>query len=220
MTATLEKPSPLAEALREELRRVLEDDGQPFTALVARRVYDVAIASKDLLVAAAGKTTASTVASILDNQGPLENLTAPGAITAPAIAAETFGARMLRELLAILPSLRPKLPLANEEPEDPKALVQAIAQARQLGMSDVAEELEHKLFGHALEGARPVNLNDPEAGSWEEGYADGHINKPPDSQTPEYQAGYLKGTEARFLGPGDHSPPPAAALSGETENPS
>jgi hypothetical protein len=58
-------------------------------------------------------------------------------------ASETFGARMLREVLATLPMLLKK-------PDDPMQLVHALAEARETGMADVARELEIKLFGRVI----------------------------------------------------------------------
>ncbi|MBK7823144.1 MAG: hypothetical protein IPJ61_19350 [Tessaracoccus sp.] len=43
----------LAEALRAEIRLTLEADGKAFDVNVARRVYDLAIAARDMCVAAA-----------------------------------------------------------------------------------------------------------------------------------------------------------------------
>lgn len=137
----------LTEALRNEIRLALDDDGKPFTALVAHRVYDMAIAAKDFLVTAAGKSTAETLATIEDNQGPLENLTAPGAQPAEPLTSETFGARILRELIAFLPSLRPQQTSLRD-------LVRAIADARKAGMEDIAAELERKMLGYSIAEGR------------------------------------------------------------------
>ena len=66
-------------------------------------------------------------------------------------ASESFGARLLRELMATLPMLQG--PREGPLGEDPKRLVHALAEARRNGMHDVAEELEVKLFGRVLSGA-------------------------------------------------------------------
>jgi hypothetical protein len=132
----------LAEALRTELREILEAGGKPFDVQVARHLYDFAIAAKDLLVVSA-KGVDATIKVINDMNGPMESLTQAGDPIPQEQASETFGARMLREVLATLPMLLKK-------PDDPKQLVHALAEARQAGMDDVAHELEIKLFGRVL----------------------------------------------------------------------
>lgn len=184
----------LAEALRSEIRKALDADGKPFDVVVAQRVYDLAIAAKDMCVAATAGV-GETIKTLANNGGPIESLgeLEPGAPAVQAQASETFGARILRELMT---TLRP------QKTEDPTQLVHALAEARRSGMTDVARELEVKLFGSELTGERPIApaIDVPE-GSFEHGYADGKAAAPPAMQTGPYHVGYLRGTEARYLTP-------------------
>ena len=189
-----------AEALRTEIRTALDADGKPFDINVARRVYDIAIAARDMCVAATGSVK-EAIDQIKDTNGPMETLDTSDTPESSVLASETFGARLLRELLAIVPALtRPP------QGEDPKALVHALAEARGAGMHDVAEELEKKLFGHVLSGPRPIAVD---AGGFEHGFADGKIGAPAAHSTDAYDEGYRAGTLARSL----TSPPePAASI--------
>jgi hypothetical protein len=122
------------------------------------------------------------------------------------LASETFGARLLRELMATLPLLQQR----RDGGDDPKQLVHALAEARRNGMHDVAEQLEVKLFGRVLSGPRPIAAEVAVEGSYEHGLADGRAGALPILRTGEYHDGYLKGTEARFLTP----TPPLNGLTG------
>lgn len=185
----------LAEALRSEIRKALDADGKPFDVVVAQRVYDLAIAAKDMCVAATAGV-GETIKTIANNGGPIESLgeLEPGAPAVQAQASETFGARILRELMA---TFRPQQP-----PEDPNRLVHALAEARRNGMTDVAEALEVKLFGAPLMGDKPIaDAIDVPEGSYEHGFADGKLGVTPsftDEDSP-YQVGYRKGLEAKYL---------------------
>jgi hypothetical protein len=192
----------LAEALRNEIRAALEADGKPFDINVARHVYDLAIAAKDMCAAATAATggVGDTVKLIADNNGPIESLgeLEPDAPAVQAQASETFGARILRELMA---TLKPPQSLPVE---DPKALVHALAEARRNGMTDVATELEIKLFGRELLSNKPIaHAIDVPHGSFDHGYADGKVDRPPEygDENSDYHLGFLRGTEARFLEP-------------------
>lgn len=142
----------LAAALRAEIRLALEADGKPFDVNVARRVYDLAIAARDMCVAATA-STGEAIKAIADMDGPIESLAAPGAAPAPVQAAETFGVRMLRELIAALrPSSSGVVGLApGAVAVDPGTLTDlptwlgALAEARSLGLDDVAAGIEAKL---------------------------------------------------------------------------
>lgn len=186
----------LSEALRAEIRTALEAGGKPFSIAVARRVYDLAIAARDLLVTASGNSVGSAIEAVEDSQGPLDSVTGPSATPAPTIVAETFGARMIRELLAAIPMLRNE----TRESEDPKALVHALAEARRHGMTDVAVELEKKLFGRVLEGLQPVAPTLDEENDFARGYVAGDAGLHLSDANELYMFGYQKGTEARFLG--------------------
>lgn len=193
----------LAEALRTEIRAALEADGQPFTVNVAHRVYDLAIASKDLLVATT-KTVEDAVNLIADNNGPMDGLMAPSNSPAPLIAAESFGARMMREILAVLPTI-----MQRPQQEDPIALVHALAEARGHGLTDVALKLERRLFGNELfPAATPTPSAATSSGedesasvteievaldSFENGFNDGIAGRRPASTASSYQDGYRSG---------------------------
>ena len=184
----------LAEALRNEIRTALEAGGGSFDINVARRVYDLSIAARDMCVAATG-TVKEAIDQIKDTNGPMETLDSPDTPESQTQVSESFGARLLRELMATLPMLQ------GQRGEDPKRLVHALAEARRNGMHDVAEELEVKLFGRVLSGPRPIAAEEVEVeeGSFEHGFADGRAGALPVSEAGEYHEGYLKGTTAKYL---------------------
>jgi hypothetical protein len=198
----------LAEALRNEIRTALEAGGGSFDINVARRVYDLAIAARDMCIAATGSVK-EAIDQIKDTNGPMETLDAADTPESQMQASESFGARLLRELMATLPMLQ------GARGEDPKRLVHALAEARRNGMHDVAEQLEVKLFGRTLSGSRPVIAEEIEVveGSYEQGYADGRSGALPMSSESAYHEGFLKGTEARLL-----AKEPLAGTGGERSN--
>lgn len=142
----------LAEALRSEIRLALEADGKPFDTNVARNVYNLAMAARDMCVAAVGNVK-EAIDQIKDVDGPMETLDQPGTPDTQMQASETFGARVIREVLAMLPMMN-----QQRKADDPKALVHALAEARKHNMTDVAEELEVKLFGRVLSDAAPPKM--------------------------------------------------------------
>jgi hypothetical protein len=190
----------LAEALRREIRTALEADGGSFDINVARRVYDLAIAARDMCVAATSSVK-EAINQIKDTNGPVETLDASDTPASQVQISESFGARLLRELMATLPMLR-----QPRESEDPKQLVHALADARRNGMHDVAEQLEVKLFGRVLSGPRPIAAEEVEVieGSFTHGFADGRAGALPVSEAGEYHEGYLKGATAKFLAAHEH----------------
>lgn len=186
----------LSEALRSEIRTALEADGKPFDVNVARRVYDLAIAARDMCVAATSGVK-EAIATIKDVGGPIESLDTEDTPESQVQASESFGARLLRELMASLPMMQQR-----RDGDDPKQLVHALAEARRTGMHDVAEELEKKLFGRVMLGSRPVGTGiEVPVGSFEHGFADGRANSPPFAKDGDYHKGYLKGLESRYLVP-------------------
>jgi hypothetical protein len=147
----------LAEALRNEIRVALEAGGKPFDINVARRVYDLAIAARDFCIAATD-TVKETIDQIKDVGGAMESLVPQGSPEPPVQAAESFGARIFREMLALAPSIRVGLPPATPTAEplvasgtESLALVHAIAAARERGMPDIAASLEKRLLGSAID---------------------------------------------------------------------
>jgi len=192
----------LAEALRAELRAILDNDGRPFDLLVARHVYDFAIAAKDLLTVSA-KNVEDAMQVIADNGGAMESLTGPGDPQPPEQVSETFGARMLRELLATLPAM------LRKNNEDLHALVGAIADARDRGMPDLAARLEQRLLGTPLEPPRITHaevvhdsfehgfIDGSMRDSFDRGTINGHVSRDPGSWSPAYREGYAAGQARR-----------------------
>jgi hypothetical protein len=203
----------LAETLRAELRTILDNDGKPFDLNVAKHVYDFAIAAKDLLTVSV-KTVEDAISVIADNNGPMESLTAAGDPLPPEAASETFGARIMRELFALLPSA------LRQNNEDPLAIVAAIADARARGLSDLAAKLEHKLVGTPLEMPKITRVevvdDSYEHGfiegsmedNFERGVIDGHVGTDLRHVSPAYREGFEAGRARRDLN--DATPPPAA----------
>lgn len=144
----------LAEALRAEIRLALEADGKAFDVNVARRVYDLAIAARDMCVAAA-TTTGEAIKTIADAGGPVESLQDLGTPPTVVQAAETFGVRALRELIA---ALRPTPAGTGVVGAGPNTVVPgdlttwlgALAEARELGLADVAAGIEAKLRQYGI----------------------------------------------------------------------
>jgi hypothetical protein len=202
----------LAEALRNEIRTALEAGGGPFDINVARQVYDLAIAARDMCVAATGSVK-EAIDQIKDTNGPMESLDTSDTPESQMQVSESFGARLLRELMASLPMLQ-----QPREGDDPKELVHALAEARRNGMHDVAEQIEVKLFGRVLSGPRPVTAEEVDVveGSYEHGFADGRAGTLPviTTEGSNYHRGYLRGMEARLFTP----TLPIAPLNGLTGN--
>jgi hypothetical protein len=132
----------LSETLRTEIRQIL-DEGE-FTIATASRLERVAHAAKEALAAFGGVPEA--IAKVKDDQ------TVDGEpVTFTDNPAETFGARMLKEIVASIAAIT-----AAPKKESAEGLVQALITARENGMTDVAAELEKKLCGKPLDGERPV----------------------------------------------------------------
>ena len=157
----------LAEALRTELRAILDNDGKPFDLQVARHVYDFAIAAKDLLTVSV-KSVEDAMRVIADNKGAMESLTGPDDAPPPEVASETFGARILRELFAMLADG------SSQEQRRSARARRAIADARERGMPDLASKLEQRLIGTSLE---PPKITRAEVvdDSYEHGFIDGSM---------------------------------------------
>jgi len=203
----------IAEALRAELRDILDNGGRPFDITAARHLYDVASAAKDLLTTLA-KSVGEVQQVIADNGGAMESLAAPmsvdpdvtgipgAALAATTQQAETFGARILREMLALAPKL-----LKNGG-DDPQKLVAAIADAHDRGLHDVARELERRLVGTRFEVPTANTVDDiarvevvrgsfehgfyegSQADNFDRGTVDGCTGIAAAARTPAYQAGW------------------------------
>ena len=191
----------LAETLRAELRAILDNDGKPFDLQVARQVYDFAIAAKDLLTVSV-KSVEDAMRVVADNNGAMESLTGPNEAP-PEVASETFGARILRELFALMPSVLPK------NNEDPLTIVAAIADARDRGMPDLAAKLEQKLIGTPLERPKITHaeivhdsyehgfIDGSMQDNFNRGTVDGCVGRDPGSWSPAYREGYEAGLARR-----------------------
>ena len=201
----------LAETLRAELRAILDNNGKPFDLLVARHVYDFAIAAKDLLTVSVGSVD-DAIKVIADNSGAMESLTTASDPLPPEVASETFGARIMRELFALMPS---ELRKTNE---DPLAIVAAIADARDRGLHDLAAKLEHRLIGTPLETPKITHVevvdDSYEHGfiegsmqdNFERGVIDGHAGSLLINMSPAYRDGFEAGRVRHTLK--DATPPP------------
>ena len=130
-------PKHLVKAVRDELRRLIElPDLDANLGTIARFAHQ----ADDMLMC-----VKAPEAVMRDEH----NVMVPG-ILQGAPNAETYGATILRQLL-------PAIQNFNKQ-ESPSMLVDAIANARRLGMTDVAAELEKKLTGgKALDGERPID---------------------------------------------------------------
>lgn len=191
----------IAEALRVELREILENDGKPFDLQVARHVYDFAIAAKDLLTVSV-RSVEDAMRVVVDNKGAMESLTGPDEAPPPEVASETFGARIMRELFAVLPALR-------KNNEDPLVIVAAIADARERGMPDLAAKLEQKLIGTPLEKPKITHaeivhdsyehgfIDGSMRDNFDRGTVDGCVGRDPGSWSPAYREGYEAGLARR-----------------------
>jgi hypothetical protein len=173
----------LTETLRAELRTILDNDGKPFDIQCARHLYDFAIVAKDMLTVTA-KTVEDAMRVVADNNGAMESLTGPDDPVPTEVASETFGARILRELLATMPGILRKT-------EDPALLVAAIADARERGMPDLAAKLEQKLMGTPLEPAKITRAEVVED-SYEHGFVEG-------SMQDNFENGIVDGCSGRIL---------------------
>ena len=173
----------LTETLRAELRTILDNDGKPFDIQCARHLYDFAIVAKDMLTVTA-TTVEDAMRVVADNNGAMESLTGPDDPVPAEVASETFGARVLRELLATIPLLR-------KTNEDPATLIAAIADARERGMHDLAAKLEQKLMGTPLEPAKITRAEVVED-SYEHGFLDGSMKE-------NFEHGTVDGCSARDL---------------------
>lgn len=130
-------------------------------------MYDLAIAARDMCIAASGSVK-EAIDQIEDTNGPMETLDAPGTPESAAQVSESFGARIMRELLALLPAD------FRKTHEDPHVLIAAIADARERGMHDLAAKLEQRLVGTPLEQPK-ITRTEVVADSYEHGFIDGSM---------------------------------------------
>jgi hypothetical protein len=153
---------PVAEALRAEIIRLAtEGDHGALTPELLRRIQRVAKTGHDLLVSMAASPTAlsgllkrppglmANVAGVspdddVENNVSVAQSAASSVFTsmpyAQASPVENFGMTALREIISGLRNLN-----GNGNSRSPKNLVEAIAVARERGLSDVADSLEAEL---------------------------------------------------------------------------
>ena len=130
-------PKFLVEAVRKQLRLMIE---MPDLDANLGNIGRFAMQSDDML------TIVKAPKAIMRDE---HAVTLPGTPDMPSNV-ETYGANFLRTIVAQLTAHQ------NSALQSPEMLVSAIAAARRDGMPDVAAELEKKLLGKGLDGARPV----------------------------------------------------------------
>ena len=143
-------PCPVAEAVRQKL---LELAGEPLTLKSSRKI-------------AAFSTTATAMLQTL-GRGPLPKgkriygggfmgldpldeypaVPMPNPLGLGGTSAETTGARLMRELIAIVPDIAAKF--------RPEQTVRAILAARDAGMKDIEAELRERLLDQATPAPKP-----------------------------------------------------------------
>ena len=150
MTTTI--PAALVEGVRAELKRLIEEPDLDKNLLsieqIVHRTRELFVAFK--APAARPRRNAKMYLSSpgYDSDDGEAMMSDPYGNLAPN--PETFGAKTLREIMALVPSL------LQAQRETPQALVNAIADARRAGLADVSAELEQRLLNKKLDGARPV----------------------------------------------------------------
>lgn len=133
---------PIKEAFRAELQRVLSGE---FNAGTLKTLIQMAKAAQQFLMAEGLAAQGGEIVSDEDGEPNAQASYGGGMIYSPAggggLNNETFGAKMLREMITTLPALLLK---QNETPEK---LVAALAAAREAGLDDIADALKTKLIG-------------------------------------------------------------------------
>ncbi len=133
------KTTPAATAIRNELQKLLKTE--PFGIAQLTRIGDIANAGKSLLQATNPDIDPSLLGRARTpgafysggiNSGVIDM---PSASLSPSNSMETFGARVLRDLV----------PALTGNKATPLSLVQALAEARDAGLDDVAAELKDQL---------------------------------------------------------------------------
>lgn len=183
-----ERPSeePWEQAVREKLVSLAQE---PLTAQSAGRISEFAKTAGKLVSLCRDELPPSTKKpSPTSLWGGLGD---PGDYPVPVSVpnrAETFGAKVLREILAAIPSIQRK--------GNPTAMVRAIVEAQQSGLNDVAEQLRRDLMGdvEVEEGELQLDDGDGETGLL---HQDGSLTFPNEgggttTLSPEITAGILE----------------------------
>jgi len=162
-------PKHLVEAIRKELRAMTEgaelDVDLSRIAKFADRAQEMLLSITDPVARMKRRYSLTPFSS-----NPSPDVAEEMGMAMPAMptvgGVETYGASILRQIIPALKEYQ------QAQKETPGALVDAIASARRMGMTDVASELEKKLCGKPLEGARPIGTGFPLLSSPEPTVAD------------------------------------------------
>jgi hypothetical protein len=177
LPAPSEEPDPVLEAFRTELRGYID---KPLTPKSLRQILQIAEAARGLLAVRDPRVRRSSRRRNTYGQGmAMSNPTYVGAYddcdydedeeglgiqSTPGnmnLDRETFGSRMLRELVAVIPHI------TRMHREDPTQIVQAIATAKKEGMTDLAKELRARLVPDTAASTQgPKSDHDPRKAIW------------------------------------------------------
>jgi hypothetical protein len=157
----------LVSALRKELRRLVEDDALGHNleriSIISKRAADLVMALRSPeetwkkhkghhLIPSFG--VSPNVAEEFSSFGPSSLYGSSSSMMQnppTSMGVETYGSSVIKQILPALKEYQQAMK------ETPQALVDAIATARRMGMTDVAAELEKKLCGKSLDGERPIS---------------------------------------------------------------
>ena len=151
------EPDPVLEAFRTELLNYMKE---PLTAKSLRQILQIASAARELLAVRNPKnryrgqrrggtfTYGNSGGYVMNNPAYTdeyedEDEEGVGMQMSPGhmnVDRETFGARILREIVAVIPQV------LRASREDQAQIVQAVAAAEKLGMTDLAESLKARLL--------------------------------------------------------------------------
>lgn len=142
-------PDPVMDGFRLELLNILQG-GKKLDARTCMLIIQIASAARDILAVRNPRSRHRRIRRGYGMMNPAfvdpmdeecaEDIPEPFG-PAQEIDRETFGAKVLRELVAIVPEI------ARVGREDPAQIVKAIAAAKEAGLVDVASRLEERLLG-------------------------------------------------------------------------
>ena len=149
MTDEKKPTDPLIEALREKLRALVDEPDLAKNLSTIASFANGASQTLRFLSPLVATPLPQSMSGGIWGGGNVASLgMAPAGIDVASLypeRAETFGAKFVREAVASLPQVVAAMQ------ESPEAFVKAIAQARALGMPDVAKRLEARLEGLPIE---------------------------------------------------------------------
>jgi len=162
----LRESKELVSALRKELRSLVEDDALGHNleriSVISKRAADLVMALRSpeetwkkhrghTLIPSFGGGVSPDFAEEFGSSGySIGSGTATTMPSPTAMGVETYGSSVIKQILPALKEYQQAMK------ETPQTLVDAIATARRMGMTDVAAELEKKLCGKSLDGERPI----------------------------------------------------------------